>query len=81
VSLRKQKGEGDGIVLLITAILMTVVVAIFVVIIGYTISRPTCYAQWEDSGMNVDWGFWSDCRVEVEPGKWIPADRYREIDE
>lgn len=43
-------------------------------------SLVSCKASWGKSGLNTSWGFFQGCLVEVEPGRWIPEDKVREID-
>lgn len=59
-------------------------VFIIFVITAILVSLPVggcmrCEAKWEHSGMASKWGFLSGCLVEVEPGRWIPEGRLREI--
>lgn len=37
-----------------------------------------CYSTWRDSGMAVDWGVMSGCRVK-SGGHWIPASAFRKV--
>jgi hypothetical protein len=39
----------------------------------------SCKSKWEQSGMNVKYGFYTGCIIEVKPNVWIPAVYYREI--
>lgn len=39
----------------------------------------TCHAQWERSGLNVEWGLVSGCMVQRRDGTWVPADAVREL--
>jgi hypothetical protein len=47
----------------------------------FIISAWTCYARWEKSGLRCEWGPIQGCLVELPNGKWIPDDRYREIEQ
>ncbi len=42
----------------------------------YGIARPTCYAQWADSGMQVRWSFFGDCQLRQTNGMWITDEAY-----
>jgi prepilin-type N-terminal cleavage/methylation domain-containing protein len=60
-------------------------VLIVLAMIGIIVSVPItgqmrCSAQWERSGMKSEWGLFTGCLVEVEPGRWLPSERIREID-
>jgi len=44
-----------------------------------TVSRYDCNRSWRNSGMRHRFDWWTGCMIEPKPGKWIPADRYREI--
>lgn len=35
-----------------------------------------CDAKTEHMGFNHSYDPWTDCIIEVEPGKWIPLDSY-----
>lgn len=48
--------------------------------IAGAISAFQCGAQWSGSGMTSKWGIGSGCRVQVPDGRWLPADRVREIE-
>jgi hypothetical protein len=40
-----------------------------------------CETRWADSGMESKFSAFTGCRIQIEPGKWIPDDRYRELPE
>lgn len=44
--------------------------------VSYGVSRPSCYAQWRDSGMQVRWSLFGDCQLKVDGSRWIIADAY-----
>lgn len=65
------------------AVLLCVVLAgagaiVALTVLGvYTIDRPSCYAQWRDSGHKVRWDIWGGCRISTDGGQtWIPSDNY-----
>lgn len=56
-------------------------VALVIVAVVYGIwSSASCSAQWEKSGLTSDWGPIKGCTVHLRDGRWLPADRVREID-
>lgn len=40
------------------------------------IDALSCSSRWKDSGMRSRYGIFSDCQIEVAPGRWIPAAKY-----
>jgi len=39
-----------------------------------------CSQAWQDSGHASRFNLWAGgCQIEVEPGRWIPEERYREF--
>jgi len=64
-------------------IVVTVMVAvIFAVVIGIlaVAGAVKCSWRWGDSGMSHRFRPISGCQLETRPGRWIPADRFRELD-
>lgn len=54
-----------------------VAISFLLCIIGkYALERPTCYAEWKNSGMHYYWSLSTGCLVEVDIGKWIPTENY-----
>jgi hypothetical protein len=72
-SMRKQKGDAELIAILF--------MAVAILVASYGISKASCEASWRESGMRTKYGWPEGCLVEAKPGKWIPEERYREIDE
>lgn len=58
------------------------IVLIFIVMggIAIAINYVSCSARWADT-FKTDFGIFQGCRIEVAPGKWIPEDRYREVEQ
>lgn len=46
----------------------------------YFLVSSRCESRWSESGFNSKYGFLSQCQIEISPGKYIPEDRYREIE-
>jgi hypothetical protein len=42
------------------------------------LDRASCLGKWGDSGMLVDWGPMSGCRVKSD-GQWLPAEAFRKV--
>jgi prepilin-type N-terminal cleavage/methylation domain-containing protein len=63
---------------LIEALIVLAIIAILASV--PVLGSVRCTAQWERSGMASSWGLIQGCMVEVEPGRWIPQERLREID-
>jgi hypothetical protein len=40
----------------------------------------TCESTWEQSGLKGEFGVWTGCLVEIEPGVWISQELVREND-
>jgi hypothetical protein len=57
--------------------------ALFVTLVGgatWAWSSYSCHAKWRDSGMPVDFGLMSGCRISEDGGKtWIPEERWRQV--
>ncbi len=43
------------------------------------LAEQSCRAEWEASGFNSEFTILGGCRIEVEPGKRVPARNYREF--
>lgn len=44
------------------------------------LSSASCSAAWSKSGMATSWGPIQGCLVQTPSGRWVPAERVREID-
>lgn len=65
----------------ITVIEMVLIVAVVGILAAIFITPPfMCKAKWEQSGMASDFGYLKGCLVEVEPGRWIPSNRVRDLE-
>lgn len=42
----------------------------------YGCAQPSCYAQWEKSGMPVHWSFWGGCQLQQADGTWVVDTAY-----
>ena len=40
-----------------------------------------CESRWSGSGFNTQYTHYGGCRIQLEDGRWIPANNYREISE
>ena len=58
-------------IFLMVALIATVAFGIYDAATGYS-----CYARTAEIDFPVKYSFASGCRVEVEPGKWIPISNY-----
>lgn len=47
--------------------------------IAMLLDRASCYARWEGSGRNHEWGVMSGCRVSDKNGHLIPAANIRDM--
>lgn len=47
---------------------------------GYFWETYVCNSAWKLSGMKSEYSVVNGCMLEVTPGKWIPADTYRNVD-
>lgn len=47
---------------------------------AYAFDAAACSAKWAGTYPS-DYSFLAGCRIEVAPGKWLPADNYREVAE
>lgn len=48
------------------------------VLIAWPFESWACHAQWDRSGMQVEYGPIEDCMVKTAKG-WVPADSYKAI--
>lgn len=58
-----------------------VAIAIAIILVGSGITfleKESCRANWSESGLKSKYNFIGGCRVEVEPGKWLPASSIRD---
>lgn len=60
--------------------------AAFIVAVGtglviavYVTNSIGCDRGWRESGMRSRYTVMTGCQIEHSPGKWIPADNYREM--
>lgn len=66
-------------VLLPLAVIFTILAAVLgVLIVGclYGFERPSCYAQWRDSGLQVRWSVFGDCQLSADGKRWVTDDAY-----
>lgn len=42
-------------------------------------AEKQCHAQWDESGMQHRYSFFSGCMIQRKDGTWIPGDAYREV--
>ena len=57
------------------------IVGLIVCFVAYLIFGSwQCSSQWSRSGLATSWGPIQGCVVELPDGRWIPADRVREIE-
>jgi len=42
----------------------------------YSISRPSCYAHWRDSGLQARWSLYGDCQVSADGRTWVTDDAW-----
>lgn len=72
----------EAVVVLLGALLIAgALVGVLIIGLAYTFGPPFCRAPAEKMGIDHDWGFWSGCMVEIEPGKWVPLETYRLTEE
>lgn len=58
----------------------TLIAGVVLIAIVYAFAATSCYFRWSDSGFESDYSVFSGCRIHVD-GRWIPEERYRQIDE
>lgn len=44
------------------------------------LSAWDCHARWADSGFQSRFQVPGGCQIKMKDGRWIPAERYRELD-
>lgn len=61
---------------------LAVVIVAAIVIFGgaWAMSSMQCSSQWERSHLKAEYGPIQGCLVELPDGRWLPADRVREVD-
>ena len=59
---------------------LLVLALVLIVALPFVMMPMQCTAKWQHSGMASEWGIIQGCLVEVEPGRWIPDERVREMD-
>ena len=61
--------------------LMATLAIMAIMIIGSVIPYFECHAKWDRAGMSdVEWGIIQGCMVKLPDGRWLPAERLREMD-
>lgn len=60
----------------VVAIITMVIIVLLSLAAMFGINRPSCYASFGASGMNVRWSLMGGCQVNAY-GVWIPAEAYR----
>lgn len=75
--MKKQRGYiSDG-----QMMAMFVAASVALVVIGFVLDAWACHSKWERSGMaGVSYGPIQGCLVKMPDGRWLPAERIREID-
>ena len=48
--------------------------------IAFAVNSWQCSSQWADSGLQSSFKLGSGCRVKLPDGRWLPADRVREVE-
>jgi hypothetical protein len=75
--MKNQRGNAE--------LLLVIIACIFlfggVFVLGGILSYYHCHRQWDAAGMSeVSWGVLQGCMLKMPDGRWIPAERVREID-
>lgn len=68
----KQRGNAE--------LLVTIFLAVLFGLIAWATAAISCSYKWEDSGLASSYGIFSGCRVKMPDGRWLPAERVREIE-
>lgn len=68
----KQRGSAD--------LWVTLVMAVIVGLISWAAAAISCSSKWEDSGLMSKYSIFAGCRVQMPDGRWLPAERVREIE-
>lgn len=65
-----------------TVIELMIIIAIFCILGSMPIiSYFECHAKWDKAGMAaVEWGPMQGCMLKQPDGRWLPAERMREIE-
>ena len=67
--------HGDAFIVLLVA------VCILILSVGIWLNSVSCHSKWNESGMSaVSYSPIKGCMVKLPDGRWLPADRMREID-
>lgn len=40
-----------------------------------------CHNKWADSGMQSRWNWTTNCQISPDGARWIPEERYREVNQ
>ena len=62
-------------------IVLLIMVCILILLVGIWIDSVSCHSKWDNADMAaVSYGPIKGCMVKLPDGRWLPADRMREID-
>lgn len=74
--MHKQRGSGDGGIIMFGAFFIAVVFVIAVMV-----DSASCHSKWDRAGMSgVQYGPIQGCMVHMPDGRWLPEERIREVD-
>ena len=68
--------DWDEVKPILFIVFVFVLVITLVVGCSAAVDRKTCTEKTSEVGFPGTWGFWSGCRIEVQPGQWIPLSNY-----
>ena len=70
----------DDTVFVIKVALVIILFLALMLAASFWSSSFKCERQWSRSGIESNWALWQGCVVKLPDGRWLPADRVREID-
>lgn len=76
----KLNRDSEGVFVFKFAVVAIVALAVLIWIM-FQLDAASCSAKWEGSGRASRYGAFEGCRVEVAPGRWVPDNTVRELNQ
>lgn len=61
-------------------LIASVIILAISMALAAAVSAYQCTEKWSESGLESKWRVGAGCRVKMPDGRWIPAERVREIE-
>ena len=75
----KRLNRRDNVIAVSLAIAIVTAMGGVFACVAYAFNGRACSAAWDASGMKHRYDYMAGCLVETSPGRWIPANSYRQV--